>query len=131
MLDIPDTHRDLLDARFATLATLEPTGIPQMSEIWFLHAGGEIKLSLNSSRRKTKNLLERPECGLLILDVANPFRYVEIRGRARLDADDDHAVADLVHAKYGADVAQYDQPGETRYAVTIEPARVRAVDMSA
>jgi PPOX class probable F420-dependent enzyme len=131
MLDIPDTHRDLLDAQFATLATIEPNGLPQLSEVWFLHDDGEIRLSLNATRRKTRNLEQRPECGLLILDVQNPFRYVEVRGRARIEADDDHAVADKVHGKYGADVTEYDQPGEGRVAVTIEPTRVRAVDMSA
>ncbi len=131
MLDIPDTHRDLLDAQFATLATIEPGGLPQLSEIWFLHDDGELRLSLNTTRRKTRNLVDRPQCALLILDVANPFRYVEIRGTARIEADDDRAFAHRLHDKYGADPSAYDNPGEGRVVVTIEPARVRAVDMSA
>jgi PPOX class probable F420-dependent enzyme len=130
MVDFPEPYRDLLDAQFATLATIEPDGTPQLSEIWFLHDDGELRLSLNTARRKTQNLAERPQCCLMILDVANPFRYVEVRGRARLVPDDDGAFAHKLHGKYGADVAAYDRPGDKRVVVTIEPTRVRPVDMS-
>ena len=130
MADFPAEYRDLLDARFATLATVEPDGTPQLSEIWFLDDEGEIRLSLNTARRKTQNLTQRPQCSLMILDIENPFRYVEIRGRARIEPDDDHAFADKLHGKYGADVAAYDQPSDKRVVVTIEPTRIRPVDMS-
>ena len=130
MSDYPDTHLDLLDAQVATLATLEPDDQPQLSEIWFLHDDGEIRLSLNTARRKTQNLIARDRCTLLILDLANPMRYLEVRARARIEPDDDHAFAAKLHGKYGADVAAYDQPGDRRGAVTLEPIRIRPVDMS-
>ena len=131
MADIPDDYRDLLDAQFATLGTVEPDGQPQLSEIWFLHDEGEIRLSLNTSRRKTRNLTARPRVTMLILDLANPARYLEIRAHARVDPDDDLVYAHKVHEKYGADVAAYDQPGDKRVVVTLEPTRIRPVDMSA
>lgn len=130
MPSIPPSHRDLLDAQFATLATLAPDGLPQLSEVWFLADGNEVKLSLNSSRAKTKNLRARPECSVLILDVQNPYRYLELRGRARVEDDPGEAFADRVDAKYGADHRAHDRPGETRVVVTIEAAKVHAVDMS-
>jgi PPOX class probable F420-dependent enzyme len=130
MPDIPESHRYLLDAQVATLATLEPGGAPQLSELWFLYDDGKLRLSLNSSRRKTQNLTERPDCSLLILDLENPYKYLEVRGRARVEPDDDRTLAHKVHAKYGVDASQYDRPGERRLAVTIEPTRIRAVDMS-
>ena len=43
--DFPDSHRDLLDARFATLATLGRDGGPQLTEIWFLFEDGKVKTS--------------------------------------------------------------------------------------
>jgi PPOX class probable F420-dependent enzyme len=130
MTTIPESHRDLLDAQVATLATMGRDGLPQLTEVWFLHDGGEVKLSLNSSRVKTRNLQQRPECSLLILDLENPLRYLEIRGRARTAPDTDHAFADAVDAKYGANFRDHDGPGETRVIVTIDPVRVHAVDMS-
>ena len=128
-IDLPEEYRYLLDANVATLATVEPDGTPQLSELWFLHDEGEIRLSLNTARRKTQNLSQRPQCSLLILDLENPFKYVEIRGRARIE-DDDGSFAHKLHGKYHADVAAYDKPGEGRVVVTIEPTRIRPVDMS-
>jgi PPOX class probable F420-dependent enzyme len=130
MSEFPESHRDLLDAQFATLATIEPDGQPQLSEIWFLHDDGELKLSLNTARRKTQNLMARDRCTLMLLDVANPFRYLEVRARARIEPDDGGAYAHKLHSKYGADVAAYDEPGDRRVVVTLEPTRIRPVDMS-
>jgi PPOX class probable F420-dependent enzyme len=126
----PDSHRDLLDAQVATLATIDDGGFPQLTEVWFLHDDGRLRISLNTSRRKTDNLRARPQCSLLLLDLANPYRYLELRGRARIEPDDDGAFAQRVGAKYGADLQQYDQPGESRVVVTIEPEKVHPVDMS-
>ena len=130
MTDFPDSHRDLLDAQVATLATIGSDGLPQLTEVWFLHDGDEVRTSLNTSRAKTRNLQARPECSLLILDLQNPYRYLELRGRARIEPDDDYAFAARLGAKYGADVRDHDGPDDARVVVTIEPARVHAVDMS-
>jgi PPOX class probable F420-dependent enzyme len=129
MTDFPASHRDLLDGRFATLATIDDDGSPQLTEVWFLHDGGELKVSLNTSRRKTRNLERRPQCSLLLLDLQNPFRYLEVRGRARLEPDADSAFAAKVGAKYGADLVEYDRPGEARVVVTIEPVKIHPVAM--
>jgi PPOX class probable F420-dependent enzyme len=131
MTDFPQSHADLLDAQFATLATLGRDGAPQLTEVWFLHAGGELKVSLNSSRLKTKNLRRRPACSLFLLDLQNPYRYMDVRGRARIEPDDDYAFAEQVGAKYGSDLREHDRPGESRVIVTIEPANVFPVDMGA
>ena len=130
MTTIPDSHRDLLDAQFATLGTLDGDGLPQLTEVWFLSDDGTLRLSLNSSRAKTSNLQARPVCSLLILDLANPYRYLELRGRARIEPDDDYAFADAVGKKYGSDLRAHDRPGESRIVVTVEPTKVHAVDMS-
>jgi PPOX class probable F420-dependent enzyme len=129
MTDFPESHRDLLDAQFATLATLGRDGIPQLTEVWFLHDEGELKLSLNSTRLKTKHLRRRPECSLFILDLSNPYRYMDVRGRARIEPDDDYAFARKVGAKYGSDLREHDAPGDSRVIVTIEPTSVFPVNM--
>ena len=131
MTTFPESHRDLLDAEFATLGTLDGDGLPQLTEVWFLHDDGELKLSLNTSRLKTRNLRRRPECSLFLLDVQNPYRYMDVRGRARIEPDEDYAFADRLGARYGADLREHDAPGESRVIVTVEPANVFAVDMGA
>jgi PPOX class probable F420-dependent enzyme len=124
MPDIPESHRDLLDAQFATLATIGPDDRPQLSEVWFLAENGEVKFSLNTTRQKVKNLQRRPAATAFLLDLANPYRYLEIRGDAEVVPDDDYAFADRLGAKYGADLRDRDQPGDTRVIVTIHPTRV-------
>lgn len=125
MTAIPATHRDLLDAQVATLATIGSDGRPQLSELWFLADGDAVRMSLNTTRQKVRNMRRRPACSLLILDLANPYRYLEIRGDAEIEPDDDYAFADRLGAKYGADVRGMDAPGESRVIVTVRPVRVR------
>ena len=129
MTDFPASHSDLLDGQVATLATIGDDGLPQLTEVWFIHDDGEIKISLSNARAKTANLRKRPACSLLILDLANPYRYLEVRGNARLDDAGGAELAQKVGAKYDADLAAYDKPGDTRVAVTIEPAKVYPVNM--
>lgn len=132
MPSIPDSHRDLLDTQVASLATIGPDGRPQVSALWFLADGDTLKLSLNTARQKTKNMMERPHATLFLLDLANPARYLEVRGDVTIEPDDDYRFASQLGAKYGMDdMSVMDGPGERRVAVTIEPTRINAVDMSA
>jgi PPOX class probable F420-dependent enzyme len=129
MTTFPDSHQDLLDAQVASLATVGRDGYPQVTEIWFLHDEGELKLSLNNTRLKTRNLQRDPHCTLFLLDLSNPYRYLEVRGNAKIEADDDYTFARKLGAKYDADLKVHDQPGESRVVVTIDPVNVYAVNM--
>ena len=132
MVTIRATHRDLLDASLATLATVGSDGRPQLSTVWFLADNGVVHISLNASRQKTKNLAANPAVSIHVQDPANPGRYLEIRGDATIEADRDYAFADLVGTKYGGvDLRQMDRPGESRVVVTINPVRINAIDLSA
>ena len=130
MTAFPDTHTDLLDGQFATLATIGADGAPQLTEVWFIHDAGELKMSLNTARLKTKNLQARPQCSLFLLDLENPYRYLVVRGRAEVEPDADYAFAEKVGAKYGgADLRDHDGPGDSRVIVTVAPDHVTPVNM--
>jgi PPOX class probable F420-dependent enzyme len=131
MPEIPASHRDLLDGQFATLATIGPDGRPQLSEVWFLAQGDTIAVSLNTSRQKTKNLTANPTANVFLLDLANPYRYLEFRGDAEISPDDDYSFASKVGAKYNSDLRAHDRPGDSRVTVVIRPVRINAIDMSA
>ena len=131
MNTVPESHRDLLASDVAVLATVGRDGYPQVTALWFLlDENGAVKLSLNTARQKVKNLRERPERTLFILDRANPYRTLEIRARAELASDEGYAFADRVGGKYGADLRNMDQPGESRVVVTLRPVKVNAADLS-
>jgi PPOX class probable F420-dependent enzyme len=122
--EIPDSHKDLLNAQIGVLGTIGGSGRPQLSATWFLADGDTVKISLNTARQKVKNLRANPGVSFLILDPGNPYRYVELRGDAEITPDDDYAFADQVGGKYGDDLRTRDNPGESRVVVTIKPARV-------
>ena len=125
MTTVPDSHADLLTSAVAMLATIGPDGYPQVTATWFLlDDDGVIKFSLNTARQKVKNVRARPECTVFLLDLANPYRTLEIRARAAIHPDDDYTFADKVGRKYGADFRTMDQPGEQRVVVSLQPVKV-------
>ena len=58
---------------------------------------------------------------MFLLDLAVPYRYLELRGDAEITPDDDYSFADQLGAKYQADLRSRDHPGESRVKVTIPP----------
>src|SRR3954453_9582461 len=100
-LTVPSAFKDLLAAQFATLGTVAADGRPHLSEVWFLHDDGQIRISLHAERQKTKNIRRDPGVSLFILDLQNPMRYLEVRGDATMADDPDYEFADRVGAKYG------------------------------
>ncbi len=127
----PESHKDLLQADVAVLATRGKNGYPQVTALWFLlDDDGMVKLSLNTARQKTKNLQEHPECTLFILDRKNPQRTLEIRARAEISSDKDYKFADKLGKKYGANLRNMDRPGEARVLVVLHPVKVNAIDLS-
>jgi PPOX class probable F420-dependent enzyme len=126
MITFPESHQDLLKANVAMLATIGHDGYPQVSALWFLFDDdGTLKLSLNTTRQKVKNLQAHPECTLFILDTANPYRTLETRARAVITPDPDYTFAKKLGAKYGgADLRTNDRPGEMRVVVALQPIKV-------
>ena len=123
--EIPESHKDLLSAQVGVLGTVGASGRPQLSATWFLADGETVKISLNTTRQKVKNLQANPKVSFMIIDPASPYRYVELRGDAEISTDEDYAFADQLGAKYGgADLRDRDKPGETRVVVAIKPARI-------
>src|ERR1700761_7063952 len=131
MTTFPDSHMDLLkDGQVTALTTITPDGYPQTTLIWFVYDEGQIKLSLNATRQKTKNLIKNSKVSLLFTDPNSPMRYLDVRGDAKPSPDPELAFAHgPLQDKYDADVSTRDRPGEERIVVTIDPVKVYAVDM--
>jgi hypothetical protein len=89
-----------------------------------------VQLSVKATRQKAKNMVANHKVSLQIQDIAEYFRYLELRGDATVEPDDDYAFADRLGAKYdGLDLRDMDRPRERRTVVTINLTRARAVDM--
>ena len=125
MAAIPDQYKDLLEKKaFAHLGTLMKDGSPQVTPVWFDHDGTHIRINSAKGRWKDKNMRNRPQVALSILDPDNPYRYIQVRGKV-VDVTETGADAhiDSLAKKYlGEDKYPFRQPGEERviYKVSVE-----------
>jgi PPOX class probable F420-dependent enzyme len=81
---IPEKYHDLLKDEtkaFLYLATVMDDGTPQNTPVWFNHDDEYILINSAKGRVKDHNMRQRPDVACLILDPADPYRYVQIRGR--------------------------------------------------
>src|SRR5215211_4703285 len=125
MVEIPASHRDLLEkCQVVILATIGPDNFPQVTANWFLVENDIIKMPVNNTRQKTKNLQRHPECSLLFIDPDTPYRTLEVRATADLQPDPNFLMVDALSTKYGADVRSFDPPGQFRLAATFTPVKV-------
>jgi PPOX class probable F420-dependent enzyme len=125
---IPSSHRDLLEAPIpVTFATVGPGGYPQATAIWVVLDGDDVVTSLAGVRQKLKNIRERPQANVFVIDPANPFRTLEVRGDVTIEPDPELVTLERVLVAYGTDLASFPGPLEERVTVTLRPTRVVAL----
>jgi PPOX class probable F420-dependent enzyme len=127
---IPPASYALFDeANFAHLATLMPDGSPQTTPVWIDRDGDVVVFNTARGRSKANNLARDPRVAISITDPANPYRYVQVRGRAELVDEGADAHIDRLAKKYlGQDTYPFRQPGEQRVIVRVVPDRVTLYD---
>jgi PPOX class probable F420-dependent enzyme len=124
---IPESHIDLFNRPLLLgLATVQPNGQPQVTPVWGDVEDGLIRVNTAAGRQKYKNLVERPQATVLIIDSEDPFRWIEVRGNvARHSEETGVQVIDKLAKDYtGADIYPNHTPDETRVTFYIEPTRV-------
>jgi PPOX class probable F420-dependent enzyme len=124
---IPEKYADLLTKpAFANLATVMPDGSPQVTPVWVDFDGSHILFNSALGRVKDKNIRRDPRVSVAIQDPANPYRYLEVRGRVveiTEEGADEH-INKLSQKYLGKPVYPFRQPGEVRVLYRIEPEHV-------
>jgi PPOX class probable F420-dependent enzyme len=81
MTGLPAQAKQLLDdANFVVVATSNTDGSPQTSVLWATYDGDDLLMSTVQGRKKETNWLNDPRASVLILDKADPYSFVEVRG---------------------------------------------------
>ncbi len=127
---IPAQFLDLFQKpTFAHLATLMPDGRPQVTPVWCDFDGQYVMVNTAAGRQKDKNLQRDARVALSIQDPANPYRYLEVRGRVAertLTGADEHI--DRMAKKYlGKDSYPFRRPGEVRVLYKVAPEHVTSM----
>lgn len=126
MATFPETHADLLTfdkKAFAFLATVQPDGTPQVTPVWFDVTDGKVRINTARGRVKNRNMEQNAAVAIAIMDPANPYRYLQIRGKvSKVTEEGADAHIDSLAKKYmGQDTYPFRQPGEQRVIFEIEP----------
>jgi len=104
-------------------ATIMLDGSPQVTPVWVELADDYIFVNSARGRQKDKNMRSRPKVALSIQDPANPYRYLEVRGRVVevTEKGADEHIDKLTKKYLGVDKYPYRQKGEIRVIYKIKP----------
>ena len=128
---IPEKYHDLLkdEAKaFLFLATTMKDGSPQVTPVWFNHDQTHILINSAKGRLKDINRRARPPVAFVIQDPANPYRYLQIRGRVIeiTEAGADAHIDALAFKYQGLKSYPYRKEGEIRVTYKILPKKIDA-----
>jgi PPOX class probable F420-dependent enzyme len=120
-----ESTRALLDGKnFANVATLRPDGAPQTSVVWMKREGDTVLFSSLEDRQKVRNLRHDPRVSLSVLDLANPYASVEIRGTAEILPDPGKRLPyELSHKYLGIDPPA-EKDDQTRVIIRVVPQKI-------
>ncbi|MFJ3769617.1 PPOX class F420-dependent oxidoreductase [Streptomyces sp. NPDC090082] len=113
---------------FATVATVQPDGSPQLSVTWLARDGDDLLISTTVGRRKETNLRRDPRVTVMINPANAPYTYAEIRGTATLTTQGGQELINELSRKYtGKDYADFNpaSPEDSdRVVVRITPRKI-------
>ena len=92
---LTDEQRRYLDAkRFAVLGTVNRSGSPHLTIMWYLLDGDDIVFNTKAGRTKDSNLARDPRVSLLVYDDSG-YKYLRVDGRVRTITDAQVAQRDI------------------------------------
>jgi PPOX class probable F420-dependent enzyme len=126
MTDELKKYGDLLtddQKALAHLGTVMPSGAPHVTPVWFDYDGRFFRVNSAKGRVKDRNMRRNPAVALSIVDPANPYRYLSVRGRVvEITEQGGDAHIDRLAKKYlGEDRYPDRQAGEVRVIYKIAP----------
>lgn len=104
----PDLKTFATDKNFAALTTLATDGRPSTHMMWIDADDECLVINTETHRQKFKNMSNDPRVCVTVIDVDNPYRYIEARGRVTeiVHGDEARRHIDATSRRYtGADYA--------------------------
>ena len=106
---------------YAFLGTTMHDGSPQVTPVWFNSDGENILINSAKGRVKDQNMRARPAVAMTIIDMKNPNRYLQVRGKV-VEITEEGAVEhiNMLSLKYSG--VPFSVPeGQTRVIYKIRP----------
>lgn len=113
---------------FATVATIQPDGSPQLSVVWLAREGDDLLFSTTVGRRRELNLRRDLRVTVMINPANAPYTYAEVRGEATVTTEGGPELINELSRKYtGKDYADFNPAAADdaqRVVVRISPRKV-------
>ena len=127
MAAVPEKFADLLSKEkkaFAHLALVTKDGTPHVTPVWFDFDGTHIIVNTARGRVKDKIMHKHPTVALAIQDPANPYRYMQVRGKVVVETEEGgYDMICHLNQKYHGKYEYPKRPGEVRVTYKILPER--------
>jgi len=122
---LTETATELLrEPQIAHVATTMPDGSPQITPVWVDTDGEALLFNTAVGRVKHRNLLRDPRVAVCVVDRADPYRTLIVRGRAEMVEAGALEHINALCLKYRG-TEPYPLPdGEQRVIVRVVPQRV-------
>jgi len=100
-----------------------------VNPVWFEFDGRVVRVNSARGRQKDRNMRRDPRVALSVQDPANPYHFVQVRGRVTHieEKGADEHIDRLAKRYLGVDRYPHRQPGEVRVIYTIEPEHVSGI----
>ena len=126
MAALTEEQAQLLEKpNFATVATLNADGSPQLTIVWIDWDGEHVLFNTAAGRAKPRNLERDPRLSVLVIDREDGYRWVAVRGAAELTTEGADEHIDRLARKYTGEGWQ-PKPGEQRLLVRVRLEHVNA-----
>lgn len=122
-MKLTEKAKKLIDGKnLASVATLMPSGAPQVAPVWVDREGDIVILNAAESRQRTKNLKKDPRVAISIYDQNNLYSNVSIRGKAvEITQKGAEEHIDKMNMKYhGTPKYPYHNPKDPRVIIRVE-----------
>ncbi|GAB91297.1 PPOX class F420-dependent oxidoreductase [Gordonia rhizosphera] len=138
ILDLPESHLALLRGPVTgVMSTVNRSGTVQLTPVWVMDDGNNILVNSVRGRLKDRNIRERPQVTVMLVNPENPFQWMSIQGEVVEIVDEDdpdrgYLATDMINeaSKLYMETDVYpvrDPRGEVRSLYFIRPDRVMAM----
>lgn len=132
VLKIPASHKDLVEEPVhAVLTTMMPDGQPQSSLVWCDYDGMYVRVNTTCERQKGRNMQANPKVSLLVIDLHDSGRWLEVRGEVEITEEGALEHLDEITRQYTDNPCYYghifpeeQSEKETRIICKIKPTKV-------
>jgi len=112
----------LKEPQIANVATVMADGTPQVTPVWIDTDGENVLFNTAKGRVKHRNLVRNPKVAISVVDKADPYRILIVRGTAEFVDDGADAHIDALAKKYlGVDSYPGHKADEQRVIVKVTP----------